>query len=99
MTDAPTDDVRREILVEVAKAPDLDLHVSILHTPWADYAEIRDYVPSIEKYGRGVLIPASALEEVTIAMLSISGSAAPQPEATPANPGPTEVPVDNDTGE
>jgi hypothetical protein len=82
------DTTTRELVATVPKAADLDIHVSILHTEWADYAEIREYVPSREIYGRGVLIPHTALEEVTIALLSI-GTNKPEVEPpVPTNPGP-----------
>jgi hypothetical protein len=81
------DTTTREVIATVPKSTDLDLHVSILHTEWSDYAELREHGPSRNLYGRGVLIPASALEEVTLALLSIGAGKTPvEPPAT--NPGP-----------
>ena len=71
MTETPSPapaDTFRNVVWRSTKTSDLELHVSALETPFGQYAEIRDFIPSQKIYGRGVLIPAVILDEVLNAL-------------------------------
>jgi len=46
-----------EIFAEVELAPDLHLHVRTTHEAGVDLIDIRQYVPSLKAYGRGITVP------------------------------------------
>jgi hypothetical protein len=41
------------------KAPDLECHVRVIEVENVRVAEFRDYIPSLEEYGRGYWLPMS----------------------------------------
>jgi hypothetical protein len=41
------------------KAPDLECHVRVIDVENVRVAELRDYIPSLEEYGRGYWLPMS----------------------------------------
>lgn len=58
-------DDTRTCYAEIPNEPDRELHVSAVTGPTGQrYAEVREFVPSIDTYGRGVLVPMRALDSV-----------------------------------
>lgn len=47
-----------KVLVSVRKATDLDLRVRIVKVDEVEVVELRDYIPSLEEYGRGYWMPS-----------------------------------------
>ena len=47
----------REVIRTVDVAPDLQVHVSALTVDGVQFVEIRNWIPSAESYGRGVVFP------------------------------------------
>lgn len=41
----------------IPKAPDLECHVRVIEIDNVRLVEIRDYIPSLQEYGRGYWIP------------------------------------------
>lgn len=57
MTDlnlAPT----RIVHTRVPKTSDIEIHVSTLETAHGEFTDIREFVVSLEQYGRGITFPA-----------------------------------------
>jgi len=53
--------IQRELIDTVEQAPDLEIHTSLLHTDRGTLVDFRQFVPSLERYGRGVTFPVDAL--------------------------------------
>jgi hypothetical protein len=65
MTNDATDPpVRYELLGTVVKAQDLLIAVRVAVVEGERVIDVRDYVPSIDFYGRGITIPTDASVEV-----------------------------------
>jgi hypothetical protein len=66
-----------KVLASFRKATDLDTHVRVITIDGIRVVEIRDFVPSLEEYGRGYWFPAEAgvINEVVQAMLKVMGEA------------------------
>lgn len=60
MTEQATEPVAEKLLGEVNKNADLTVRVRLLEADDERFIDIRDYVPSAELYGRGVLVPVDA---------------------------------------
>lgn len=58
--------MRRKVMSQTPKTGDLEIHVSTLATESGTFGEIREYVVSLDQYGRGVTFP---LTEDTVASL------------------------------
>lgn len=56
--------LERTVHSTVEKAHDLEVHVSTLTTERGDYTEIREYVPSLQAYGRGITFPKELSKSV-----------------------------------
>lgn len=41
----------------IAKAPDLECHVRVIDVENVRLVELRDYIPSLQEYGRGFWLP------------------------------------------
>lgn len=52
--------IKRVVLSRIPKADDLEVHVSKATLNGVVVIDVRDYVPSLKKYGRGTTLPASA---------------------------------------
>lgn len=52
------DNLERTVHTRVPKTSDIEIHVSTLNTPQGAFTEIREYVKSLDQYGRGVTFPA-----------------------------------------
>lgn len=48
----------RTVHMSVPKCDDIEVHVSTLQTELGQYTEIREFVVSMEQYGRGITVPA-----------------------------------------
>lgn len=64
---------RSRVIAEITKAPDLKARVRVVEVDEMRVVEIRDYIPSLDEYGRGYWLPLtedavysviSALQEV-----------------------------------
>lgn len=64
-----TSTVREKVLSRINLAPDLQLHVRKVNTDGLELVDIRQYVPSLKQYTRGVNIEARHLGDL-IAQLS-----------------------------
>lgn len=58
------DVLTRTVHVRVSKTSDIEIHVSQIDTAWGQYTDIREYVVSLEQYGRGVTFPSNLAEPV-----------------------------------
>lgn len=59
-----SDTVRRTVKHRVRVADDLEVHMSNLTVAGEHFVEIRNYVPSLKEYGRGITVPAALHDEV-----------------------------------
>lgn len=50
-------EIEREVVARVVKTTDIEVHVTRLSTELGEYTEIREYVVSLEQYGRGITFP------------------------------------------
>ena len=50
---------KTRVVAMIPKAPDLECHVRVVEVENVRVVEFRDYVPSLEEYGRGYWIPMS----------------------------------------
>lgn len=53
--------MKRKVLRKVTVAPDLEVHVSVLVAAGATLVDLRQYVPSLKEYSRGVTVPKEAV--------------------------------------
>lgn len=53
------------------KLPDLDTHVRIIEIDGQSRVELRDYIVSLDEYGRGYWFPENDLDAVIRALTSI----------------------------
>lgn len=55
----------REVRASVDKATDMQIHVSnVTSEAYGDFTEIREYIPSLDQYGRGVVFPVGLTDDV-----------------------------------
>lgn len=58
-------DIDRTVLHRFKAAEDLELHSSLIKSPsGSTFAELREFVPSLGKYGRGITFPDYALDQI-----------------------------------
>lgn len=50
--------IKRTVHSTVPKTDDIEIHVSTLDTENGQYTDIREFVVSLEQYGRGITFPA-----------------------------------------
>lgn len=50
-------DSKHDVRLTVRKAGDLETHVRTIEIDGSRYVELRDYIPSLEEYGRGYWFP------------------------------------------
>lgn len=75
MTETSTEPFTREVLLSTPRRFDLEIHVSKIGAPEGlEYADIREFIPSLGQYGRGILLPVDKIASVADALLSLSGS-------------------------
>ena len=51
------DDLNRTVHARTPKTSDIEIHVSTLETEQGLFTEIREYVKSLDQYGRGLTFP------------------------------------------
>ena len=56
--------IKRTVHAKVPKTEDIEIHVSTLETENGQYADIREYVISLEQYGRGITYAAKYTENI-----------------------------------
>lgn len=56
-TPDPEPPFTRRVLSTHPRRYDLDVHVCAVRFEERDYIDIREYIPSLEQYGRGILLP------------------------------------------
>jgi hypothetical protein len=56
---------KRKVIGKHQRRDDLEVRVSQVTVEGEKYVEIREYVTSLDAYGRGILIPASLLIPIT----------------------------------
>lgn len=54
----------RNVHLVIPRRHDLEIHVSTIIVDEKEYADVREFVPSLQQYGRGILIPARSVGEV-----------------------------------
>lgn len=65
-------EITYEIIRAVEVTDDLQIHVTIEHTPSGAFLDIRQYVPSLDRYGRGITIPERILDEISEAVTDVA---------------------------
>jgi len=58
MPETTTDPYERKVLETIPRRYDLEIHVCEVTVEDRTYLDIREFIPSMQQYGRGVLIPA-----------------------------------------
>lgn len=53
------DGLNRTVHSRVAKTSDIEIHVSTLVTDSGNFTEIREFIKSLDQYGRGLTFPSS----------------------------------------
>jgi hypothetical protein len=48
------------VVQSITKAPDLECHVRVVEVEGVKVVEFRDYIPSLNSYGRGYWVPLRA---------------------------------------
>jgi hypothetical protein len=48
---------KSRVVAVLSKAPDLECHIRVIEIENVKVAEFRDYIPSLEEYGRGYWLP------------------------------------------
>ena len=59
-----TEPFQREVLLRVPRRYDLDIHVAKITIEDGTYVDVREFIPSLQQYGRGILIPADRAESL-----------------------------------
>jgi hypothetical protein len=59
---------RRKVIQRETVAPDLELHVTRVAVAGEIFIEVRNYVPSLKQYGRGVTFPATSGKRIAKAV-------------------------------
>lgn len=54
----------RDVAYAVPRRHDIDIHVSEVEVEGQHYVDVREFIPSLAQYGRGVLIPARLAAEI-----------------------------------
>ena len=54
----------RTVLKRVPKATDIEIHVTKVESDYGKYTEIREYVVSKDRYGRGITFPEALNDEI-----------------------------------
>lgn len=62
------DSLTRIVVETLPLADDLDLHVSVVEVGGVRGVDIRNYIPSTQTYGRGVIVPYEQLRALRTAL-------------------------------
>lgn len=58
-------DAERVVHARVPYVTDKEVHVSTVQSPQdGKFVDVREYIPSLEEYGRGITVPLRLLHEV-----------------------------------
>lgn len=70
MTETPTttSPITRKVVLTVPRKYDLEIHVSKAKIDDAEYVDIREFVVSLQQYGRGIVLPKAALYPIIEAL-------------------------------
>lgn len=60
----------RVVHQRIPQVYDRELHVSTLFTPYGSFTDIREYVVSLDQYGRGVTFQPQHIETVRAGLLA-----------------------------
>lgn len=60
--------LRRKVLVRITVGDDVEVHVSTIRSADKLFIEFRQYILSLKEYGRGVLVPHSAGQDIARAV-------------------------------
>jgi hypothetical protein len=52
--------MKRKVHERTPIADDLEVHISTIKSAGQTFYEIRQYIPSLKQYGRGITVPAAA---------------------------------------
>lgn len=63
------DPYQRKVLLSAPRKFDLDVHVSRVEVDGVEYYDIREYIPSLRQYGRGILVPRKLAVDVVAALM------------------------------
>lgn len=74
---------RERLYARYKKGADLELHVKVTWINGLEFVNLRDYVPSTQEYGKGVLFPTHLLEYVLETLQQVHGD-----RSTGGRPGP-----------
>ena len=60
--------IERQVLRVIEKYPDVEVHVSKIKVEGKSFVEIREYIPSLKGYGKGVTLPTDLLYDLNEAL-------------------------------
>jgi hypothetical protein len=61
--------ISRTVLSDIETSPDRHVHVSRLETDDSGaYLDIREYIPTLDQYGRGITLPIRYTQEIIDAL-------------------------------
>lgn len=64
----PANPFDRDVILTLNRRHDLDIHVSRVVVEDLSYVDVREFIPSLGQYGRGILLPVSRAAEVAEAI-------------------------------
>lgn len=85
--------IKEKTMSKIPIAPDLQLHVRITKADGLELVSLRQFIPSIKRYGRGVSFESAHLLRVLEALQGLEGHVAGFSNAV-ADPGPDQVAFD-----
>ena len=65
--------VREKVMTKISIAPDLQLHIKITKADGLELVNLRQFIPSLKKYGRGVAFESHLLPQVVEGLLDLKG--------------------------
>lgn len=68
MPDTSMDPFERQVVATFARRFDLEIHVAKITVEELPYVDVREYVPSLGQYGRGILLPKHMAVEISSAI-------------------------------
>lgn len=80
-------EAKREVHVIVPYVDDKELRVTTVESPaGVPFVDLREYIPSLGEYGRGITFPSGLLHEVMEGFESVWHSHGSGAEGTPTEP-------------
>lgn len=64
--------IERTVASRISKFDDVEVHVSKVVAQGQTYVEIREFVPSLGQYGKGVTLPMSLLDTLSSGLEMVS---------------------------